>query len=229
MAGRDRSTWGLITPARKNVSRMDLQVRPARTWRSVLRHLLCRRGNTVTAASLSAVLLLAGAVVSQEKTAQPTRILFPPDHAVLLSGHFDVIVRAEKADLVIDGRPQAWEAFAPPVHVLHVSLDPGPHKLEAAGQTREFVVTRYIDDPAAPRVGRPSAAIRSLRGRTLRRLSPVEPPRRPTRAGRVERPPGLLRVPPQGRRRCGPRPAFRSAGILPDLSRLARFQPQELL
>jgi hypothetical protein len=104
----------------------------------------------VTAASLLAVLVLAGAVTPQEKAARPARILFPPDHAVLLSGHFDVIVWAQQADLLIDGRPQAWEAFAPPVHVLRVSLDPGPHKLEAAGQTREFVVTRYSDDPAAP-------------------------------------------------------------------------------
>jgi hypothetical protein len=105
---------------------------------------------TVTAASLLAVIALGGAVASQDKTARPARILFPPDHAVLLSGHFDVIVRAPRADLVIDGQPQAWEAFAPPVHVLRVSLDPGPHKIEAAGQTRQFVVTRYLDDPAAP-------------------------------------------------------------------------------
>jgi hypothetical protein len=108
------------------------------------------RGWIVTAVSLALSLLAAGAVTSQEKTASPVRILFPPDHAVLLSGHFDVIVRAERADLSIDGRPQAWEAFAPPVHVLRVSLEPGPHKLEVAGQSREFVVVAYGDDPAAP-------------------------------------------------------------------------------
>ncbi len=34
-----------ITPAWKNLTRMDLQVRPGRTWRSILRDLLCRRGN----------------------------------------------------------------------------------------------------------------------------------------------------------------------------------------
>jgi hypothetical protein len=106
---------------------------------------------TVTAASLAAALALGGAVASQDNTARPARILFPPDHAVLLSGHFDVIVQAPRADLVIDGRPQAWEAFAPPVHVLRVSLDPGPHKLQVAGQTRELVVAAYNHDPAAPR------------------------------------------------------------------------------
>ncbi len=34
-----------ITPAWKNPSRMDLQVRPGRTWRSILRDFLCGRGN----------------------------------------------------------------------------------------------------------------------------------------------------------------------------------------
>jgi hypothetical protein len=105
----------------------------------------------VTAASLLAALALGGAVASQDKTARPARILFPPDRAVLLSGHFDVIVRAQRADLAIDGRPQTWEAFAPPVHVLRVSLDPGPHTLEVAGQKRQFVVAAYLNDPAAPR------------------------------------------------------------------------------
>ena len=116
----------------------------------------------MTAASLLAVLALGGAVASQEKTARPARILFPPDRAVLLSGHFDVIVRAPRADLVIDGRPQAWEAFAPPVHVLRVSLDPGPHSLWWRARTPHR--GRRLHRRSGGAAGWPSsAAIRSTR------------------------------------------------------------------
>ena len=108
-------------------------------------------GLAVAGLSLATVLVLAGAVTSQDKTAPPPRILFPPDHAVILSGHFDVIVWARRADLLIDGQRQTWDAFAPPVHVLRVSLEPGPHKIEVVGQTRQFVVAAYLGDPAAPR------------------------------------------------------------------------------
>ena len=105
----------------------------------------------VLGAAMVALLAWAGAVAPQDKTARPTRILFPPDHAVILSGHFDVIVRGPQAELAIDGQRQAWEPFAPPVYVLRVSLEPGQHKIEVAGQTRRFMVAAYVGDPAAPR------------------------------------------------------------------------------
>ena len=104
------------------------------------------------AATVLAVLTSAVAGTPDEKDAAVApRIMFPPDQALLLSGNFDVIVRTTaKAELLVDGKPHAWEAFAPPIHVARLSLEPGRHVVQIDDQKREFVVALYADPHAGP-------------------------------------------------------------------------------
>ena len=83
-----------------------------------------------------------GAVVSDE-TDPPAdvKVISPPDHAVLMSGNFDVICKTDApADLEVNGKPQAWEPFEPPVRVARVRLGPGWHDLRIGGRRMGVVV-----------------------------------------------------------------------------------------
>ena len=80
--------------------------------------------------------------------AADVKVLFPPDRAVLLCGEFHVLCRAPRAALIVDGRPQAWEAFQPPLHACRLKLDPGRHKLRIGPRQVEVFVA---DTPASPK------------------------------------------------------------------------------
>lgn len=61
--------------------------------------------------------------------------------AVLLSGHFDVIYRGEKASLEVDSRPVPWEKlFGGPIHVGRIHLDPGMHRVKIGDRMVQLCV-----------------------------------------------------------------------------------------
>ena len=101
---------------------------------------------------LSAFLVLgyAGVVIPEERAAVDDGVLFPPDHAVLLSGSFDVICKADQDVLEVDGKPRAWESFEPPVRVAHLRLPPGVHELRIGDRQRELVVALNEEEHDGP-------------------------------------------------------------------------------
>jgi len=56
-------------------------------------------------------------------------IVSPPGNAVLPAAPFYVISKGEPVDLVVDGRPQAWEPFAGPARAVRLCLKPGHHEI----------------------------------------------------------------------------------------------------
>ncbi len=101
------------------------------------------------------VLGYAGAVApeppaSSKEPAKAAGVLFPPNQAVLLKGSFDVICRADKAALEIDGKPYPWESFHPPVYVARVRLAPGLHELRIGSRRREFIVAMNEEEHDGP-------------------------------------------------------------------------------
>jgi len=111
---------------------------------------------------VAAGLACAAAALSAELAAQPpaepppagddagVEVLYPPDKAVLPSGDFDVICRAEKARLHVDGESYPWEPFEPPVRVAHVSLYCGPNTLEIGRKRIEVFVAETAARPGGP-------------------------------------------------------------------------------
>ncbi|NQT12320.1 MAG: hypothetical protein HQ582_06215 [Planctomycetes bacterium] len=97
------------------------------------------------------------AVVSSAERAEkalaplaPDGILFPPDHAVLLSGSFDVICNGDDAPLEVNGKSYEWEPFQAPLHVARVRLSPGVYDLTVGKQKREIVVALNEDEHDGP-------------------------------------------------------------------------------
>ena len=41
-----------------------------------------------------------------------SRVIFPPNHAVILAGTFNVIAKGMPGELTVDGQPQKWDPFA---------------------------------------------------------------------------------------------------------------------
>ncbi|HUT93930.1 MAG TPA: cytochrome c3 family protein [Thermoguttaceae bacterium] len=107
---------------------------------------------------LSTGLVLAGLVLGYavahcaDEPAKPADdgVLFPPDHAVLLSGTFDVICKTDEAVLEVDGKPREWEPFEPPLRVAHLGLSPGMHELRIGDRRREIVVALNEEEHDGP-------------------------------------------------------------------------------
>jgi len=107
----------------------------------------------VPAAVLAGGALLAAApgVMSKEPSgAPPAKTVFPPNHSVLPTGGFDLIAKAEKGGLQVNGKPRPWESFRPPLRVAHVRLSAGFNELKIDNQKVEVFVARYPDDEDAP-------------------------------------------------------------------------------
>ncbi len=69
------------------------------------------------------------------------KVVSPPDHAILLSGHLDVIYRGDKAELEIDSRAVEWEEFYDGVvRVGHVHLSPGMHQMKIGDRKVQLCV-----------------------------------------------------------------------------------------
>ncbi|NUQ64824.1 MAG: hypothetical protein HUU20_20365 [Pirellulales bacterium] len=95
-----------------------------------------------------------GYVFAAKPDPQPTnevRIVSPPNHAVLLSGRFEVIAKAPDGKFVLDGEPCESEPFRSPVRVKRVWLDPGVHELRVGDQRTEFVVALNEMEHDGPR------------------------------------------------------------------------------
>jgi doubled CXXCH motif protein len=77
-----------------------------------------------------------------DKTAEAApRVVSPPDHAVLLSGHLDVIYRGNKTELEVDSRPVSWEeSYDAPIHVGHLHLSPGMHRVKIGDRNVQLCV-----------------------------------------------------------------------------------------
>lgn len=103
------------------------------------------------AVGLSGIVAVFNAGVMSGETARPKpRIVFPPDHAVLMRGNFDLIATTEKGQLQINGKPAKWEAFAPPMRVAHLHLSAGFNELKIDERRVEVFIARYPDDEDAP-------------------------------------------------------------------------------
>jgi hypothetical protein len=117
----------------------------------VLALLLAAGAVTVFAAELAAKKPAKGPSADAEPgDASGITVLYPPDKAVLPSGDFDVICRAEDAQLRVEGEPQQWEPFEPPVRVAHVSLYGGPNTLRIGGKRIEVFVAETAAKPGGP-------------------------------------------------------------------------------
>lgn len=69
------------------------------------------------------------------------KIVFPPDRAVLLSGNLDVIYRGDEAELKVNSQAVPWqETYEAPIHVGHLHLSPGIHRLKIGDRQRLFCV-----------------------------------------------------------------------------------------
>ena len=98
---------------------------------------------------LCAILGYAGIVTSEEQA--EVKVVFPPERAVLLSGNFDVVCEADEAELLVDGKPQAWEPFEPPLRVSRVGLIPGMHEIQIGKRRIEICVALNEEEHDGPR------------------------------------------------------------------------------
>jgi len=98
--------------------------------------------------------LLPGRAVTQTPqegpAAEKVKVVFPPNHAVLLSGSFDVITKAGEGTLKVDGTPRQWGPFKPPIRVAPVGLDPGLHELKIGNRRLEVVVALNAEEHDGP-------------------------------------------------------------------------------
>lgn len=90
---------------------------------------------------LTATLVGATKESTEKAVKESPRVVSPPDRSVLLSGHLDVIYRGDQADLEVDSRPVDWEEFyGAPIHVGHLHLSPGIHRVKIGDQKVQLCV-----------------------------------------------------------------------------------------
>jgi predicted CXXCH cytochrome family protein len=87
----------------------------------------------------------------------PIQVISPPANAVLSSGRFYIICKGGPADLVVDGRPQPWGAFAKPVLAAKLQLTPGRHELSIG----ERSVSVWVEGTPSPE-GWSAAGVHSI-------------------------------------------------------------------
>ena len=105
-----------------------------------------------------AVLLLVAAVLASVRGAmskepakkEAAKTIFPPNRAVLLSGSFDLIVKASPGGLSVNGKPHQSEPFEPPLCVAHLHLSAGVNELKIGNHKLEIFIARYPGDEDAP-------------------------------------------------------------------------------
>jgi predicted CXXCH cytochrome family protein len=107
------------------------------------------RARAYTLAAIPVGLLLF-TVAPRAAGPTPVRVISPPASAVLPSGHGYVICTGGPADLVVDGRPRPWGAFAGPVRAAKLRLAPGRHELRIG----EWTVSVWVGGDPPPQGGR---------------------------------------------------------------------------
>jgi predicted CXXCH cytochrome family protein len=85
------------------------------------------------------------------KDAVVRKTVFPPHRAIVLSGSFDVIAEAGPAALAVNGKPQGWEAFEPPLRVAHLHLSSGKNEIQVGDQRLDLFFARYPGDEDSPK------------------------------------------------------------------------------
>ena len=88
---------------------------------------------------------------SQSAEAGKTRVLFPPHHGVVLAGTFNVIAQGVPGELKINGKPQTWDRFAPPLSVARVGLVPGIHVIRIGNERIDFSVGLNEEEHDGPK------------------------------------------------------------------------------
>ncbi len=84
---------------------------------------------------------------SEEKVAAPIwKLVFPPNRSVLFYCNFDLICKAEPGKLTVNGKPQKWESFRPPLRVAHLGLEPGAQRLQIDGQRVDVFLSLGPDE-----------------------------------------------------------------------------------
>lgn len=90
---------------------------------------------------LTATLFAATKENTENTIKEPPRVVSPPNRSVLLSGHLDVIYRGGQAELEVDSHPVAWEeCYDAPIHVGHLHLSPGVHRVQVGDQKVQLCV-----------------------------------------------------------------------------------------
>ena len=90
---------------------------------------------------LTATLVAATKESANESAEDAAKVISPPDRSVLLSGRFDVIYRGEAASLEVDSRPVPWEeSYVAPIHVGHLRLSPGIHRVKIGDRKIQLCV-----------------------------------------------------------------------------------------
>jgi hypothetical protein len=85
----------------------------------------------VGACGLTATLVASTKEATAKNAKDKPKVVSPPDRAVLLSGHLDIIYRGDQANLEVDSRPVNWEeSYNAPIHVGHLHLSPGMHHVK---------------------------------------------------------------------------------------------------
>lgn len=98
-------------------------------------------------------LFVAGAVLSVERPASPPemQVLFPADRSTLMTGTFNLIVRGGQGELRVDGQPQPWEPFDPPLRVAKIGLAPGLHEIRVGERKLAFSVALNEEEHEGPK------------------------------------------------------------------------------
>lgn len=113
------------------------------------------RAAIVFGSLLTIAIALAGlrAETNDPKAVPPRsgKVLFPPNHAVIFRGTFHVIVEGGDGELTVDGKPQPWEPFAPPLRVAKIGLNPGMHEIQIGREKVEFCVGLSEEEHEGPR------------------------------------------------------------------------------
>lgn len=83
--------------------------------------------------------------------AQAKTIVFPPDKAVILRGTLDVIARTDAASLAVNGKPQEWEPFRPPLRAAQLHVSAGMNTIQVGDRRSDLFFARYPGDEDAPK------------------------------------------------------------------------------
>ncbi len=119
-----------------------------RRWRGLLGLFLLAAG----LCGVTATLVAATKESADQAAKVPTKVVSPPDRSVLLSGNLDVIYCGGAAPLEVDSRPVSWEEdFVAPIHVGHIHLDPGVHRVKIGDRKVQLCVAlNEIEHDAPP-------------------------------------------------------------------------------
>lgn len=81
---------------------------------------------------------------------QGFQFIAPQDHAVLMSGTFDVICRTDGDTLFVNGQAKEWDEFSSPVRVARLRLPPGVYEIRVGECKLDVVVAMNEEEHDGP-------------------------------------------------------------------------------